>query len=191
MQLMQLLLLGPGRLEKWKQRGRCGHRRKAKRWNTMFQVLPRKKNAGIHEEAAEEEPSSPEVTCMGQVRDKSKQQKGRERLKRWGGQVFGFRKAVCNGLRILGLELDSFLPCSRSSPKEEEHGEQQPACWGTVLAKWFTMFQVGEEKQHGKLDLEARIQEKSGIDGPIRAIEEAICEEIRSKGTQLMRNGSR
>lgn len=161
--MMQRSILSPGRIEKCKESSGGGSRRKGGPSSPMFPVLLRRKNASSNEVAAEEEePSSPKVTCIGQVRVKSKQRKGAESLKRWGSHMYGIRKEVCHGLRSLGGESSCFSQCSRSSPEGKEHEKQQSACAGTVLAKWFMILQEGEEKQHEKLDPDTRKQEKTG-----------------------------
>lgn len=160
--MLQRSILSPGRIEKCKESGGGSSRRKGGQSSPMFPVLLRRKNASSNEVAAEEEePSSPKVTCIGQVRVKSKQRKGADSLKRWGGHMIDFRKEVCTGLRSLGLEFRCLFPCSRSSPKGEEDGKQQSACGSTMLAKWFMILQEGEEKQHGKLDPDARKEDKT------------------------------
>lgn len=157
--MMQRSILSPGRIEKSKE---CGSRRKGGHSSPMFPVLLRKKNASCRDLLAEEdeEPSSPKVTCIGQVRVKSKQRKGAESLKRWSNHMIDFRKEVCHGLRSLGVESSCFFPCNRSCSKgEEEHGRHHSTCGSTALAKWLMVLHEGDEKKHGKLDPDAEERE--------------------------------
>lgn len=162
--MMQRSILSPGRIEKSKENGFSGSRRKGGHSSPMFPVVLSRKNVSSGDLLAEEdeEPSSPKVTCIGQVRVKSKQRKGAESLKRWGSLMIDFRKEVCHGLRSLGVESSCFFACSRSCSKgEEEHGRQHSTCGSTGLAKWFMVLHEGDEKKHGKLDPDAEEREKS------------------------------
>ncbi|XP_026658544.1 uncharacterized protein LOC103702466 [Phoenix dactylifera] len=98
------------------------------------------------------EPSSPKVTCIGQVRVKSKKKKAkakaaaamaRSRSKRGSGKEASFRRteeclprknerwmhqlpaSICGALRSLGSELNCFFPCGSSPCSSSRTGEEK------------------------------------------------------------------
>ncbi|XP_010904896.1 uncharacterized protein [Elaeis guineensis] len=98
------------------------------------------------------EPSSPKVTCIGQVRVKSKKKKAkakaaamaRSRSKRGSGKEASFRRteeecwprknqrwvyqlpvSICEGLRAFGTEFNCFLPCGSSPCSSSRTGEEK------------------------------------------------------------------
>ncbi|KAG1330475.1 enolase-phosphatase E1-like [Cocos nucifera] len=98
------------------------------------------------------EPSSPKVTCIGQVRVKSKKKKAkakaaamaRSRSKRGSGKEASFRRteeecwprknqrwvyqlpvSICEGLRAFGTEFNCFLPCGSSPCSSSGTGEEK------------------------------------------------------------------
>ncbi|XP_061358215.1 uncharacterized protein LOC133302458 [Gastrolobium bilobum] len=125
------------------------------------------------------EPSSPKVTCIGQVRVKTKKQgkKMRARSKRRGGGEASFRKTteqnfqhrnqrwvhlpltICEALR----EFSCFFPCRSScmsSEREKEKsargggvgsggGDGREGSCGAAFAKWVVAMQEGEGKGRG------------------------------------------
>ncbi|GLJ26388.1 hypothetical protein SUGI_0508670 [Cryptomeria japonica] len=192
-------VLSPGRTEKLREPS-CSSSRRLRsngskgQSSPMFPNLPynltgRKKNGGFETQ----EPSSPKVTCIGQVRVKSKQNKrlnGRQNVlkspdredcmphkshQKWV-HMFGFRKEVsfniCEALRSFGAEFNCFVPCggSASSTSPSSKGNKETSC-GAVFAKWFMVLQDGDEK---KAAAEAESQQRM-------AGEEfaSICREIQ------------
>ncbi|KAH9315662.1 hypothetical protein KI387_024289 [Taxus chinensis] len=154
----------PGRLEKYKEcsgSANFGSRRKGQS-SPMFPLLLRRRNAGSSSETtAEEEPTSPKVTCIGQVRVKSKHAgKGTENLRT-------FRKDVCDAIRSVGAEFSCIFPCNGGTPtsphNEEEDVKHSSACGSALLAKFVMVLQDGDGKHHGRLDPDGRKQEK-GLD---------------------------
>ncbi|XP_008782061.2 uncharacterized protein LOC103701679 [Phoenix dactylifera] len=98
------------------------------------------------------EPSSPKVTCIGQVRVKSKKKKAqakaaamaRSRSKRGSGKearfgrtdedcwprknqrwVYQLPGSICEGLRAFGTEFNCFLPCGSSPCSSSRTGEEK------------------------------------------------------------------
>ncbi|RVX03947.1 hypothetical protein CK203_021585 [Vitis vinifera] len=118
------------------------------------------------------EPSSPKVTCIGQVRVKTKKQgkKMRSRSKRRGEtqqECLPHRNqrwvhlplTICEALRAFGAEFNCFLPCRSSCTsgerEKEEKGTGESGCGGgggastsscgAVFARWLVALQEGEK----------------------------------------------
>eukprot|EP01018_Ginkgo_biloba_P029370 Gb_08135 [translate_table: standard] len=160
MKMVPKSILSPARIEKGKDSS--GSSRRKGQSSPMFPVLLRRRNSNYETTG---EPSSPKVTCIGQVRVKSKQRKrwnsGEENYKKWS-HIFDFRKELYEALRSFGAELNCFLPRNGVPPtsptSKESNCKQSSACGGAAFLKWLMMLQDGEEKHHGKLDPDEKIQ---------------------------------
>ncbi|PSS15982.1 Tropomyosin like [Actinidia chinensis var. chinensis] len=102
------------------------------------------------------EPSSPKVTCIGQVRVKTKKQGKKIRtLSKRRGEV-SFRRAdpnrnqrwvhlqltICEAVRAFGSEISCLFPCFSRENEERERGEERgkaagKSSCGAVFARWF------------------------------------------------------
>lgn len=129
----------------------------------------RKKGCGAYEAA---EPSSPKVTCIGQVRVKAKK-KVKSKARKVRSQRGGRREAerdccpgrnqswvhqvplsICETLRGIGSEFSCFLPCGGGSRTGEVKGGDErrigrsasSSSCGAVLARWVVAVQESEEE---------------------------------------------
>lgn len=126
----------------------------------------RKKGAAF--ESAE--PSSPKVTCIGQVRVKSKKKKAKNYVARSrSGREASFRRSesaaaasrsrktvsICDALRSFGSELNCFVPCgwSCSARGEEEtakrSAKRRSSSCGAVFARWLMAIEEGDGEGKG------------------------------------------
>uniref|UniRef100_F6H1Z7 Uncharacterized protein n=1 Tax=Vitis vinifera TaxID=29760 RepID=F6H1Z7_VITVI len=155
MKISSKSILSPGRTDKLREpqislssslsrRLRSNGSMKGGQSSPMFPAAGKKRGCAFENP----EPSSPKVTCIGQVRVKTKKQgkKMRSRSKRRG--EVSFRKldhtaeggrwvhlplTICEALRAFGAEFNCFLPCASTS-----------SC-GAVFARWLVALQEGEK----------------------------------------------
>lgn len=177
-------VLSPGRSEKFRESSSRRLRSNGSKGQSspMFPILPynltgRKKNGSFETQ----EPSSPKVTCIGQVRVKSKQKKRFHKPKsseredcmphrshqKWV-HLFGFGKEVsfniCEALRSFGAEFNCFVPCgsTASTTSPAPKGSKDSTTCGAVFAKWFMVLQEGDEKKVQARDEAATGQRMTG-----------------------------
>lgn len=126
----------------------------------MFPTGAKKRGSGFENP----EPSSPKVTCIGQVRVKTKKQTRKMRnmsARRSNGGDVSFRKAeqtqngrwvhlpvtICEALRAFGSEFNCFLPCrSPCLSTEQKIKEEKKSSCGAVFARWLVALHEGEGK---------------------------------------------
>ncbi|XP_020575253.1 uncharacterized protein LOC110021191 [Phalaenopsis equestris] len=117
---------------------------------------------GCSFEAAE--PSSPKVTCIGQVRVKAKKKVKSTKMARSRSQrareccpgrnqswVHQLPLSICEALRGIGSEFSCFVPCGGRAAKEKGVAETRmvksasSSSCGAVMAKWLLAVQENEE----------------------------------------------
>ncbi|KAM0040233.1 hypothetical protein Hdeb2414_s0012g00391421 [Helianthus debilis subsp. tardiflorus] len=143
----------------------------------MFPVTGKKRGCGFDNP----EPSSPKVTCIGQVRVKTKKKHGknvrRRKLEHSRSQRQHFKclhnsnsnnnnnnnqrwvhipLTICETLRTFGSEVSCLFPCGSSTEKMEE--ERQHGSCSAVVERWLVTLQdeeeVGNTRRHVFDDLE-------------------------------------
>ncbi|KAF9608709.1 hypothetical protein IFM89_010841 [Coptis chinensis] len=188
MKLSGKSILSPGRSDKYREPtlSYSSSRRRLVRSNgsikgghssPMFQIGSRKRGYGFENA----EPSSPKVTCIGQVRVKTKKQgkkmmnmrSNRRKMERTTpqGGILQEKKeeeclphrnqkwvhlplTICEALRGFGSEFNCFLPCGgRNTCSSRDRGEKRRtmSSCGAVFAKWLMAMQEGEEEKRREI----------------------------------------
>ncbi|KAI0488953.1 hypothetical protein KFK09_028792 [Dendrobium nobile] len=131
------------------------------------------------------EPSSPKVTCIGQVRVKAKKKvkstaMARSRSKRGRDCCPGRNQSwvhqlplsICEALRGIGSDFNCFVPCGARTGKEKGIGETRmvrsasSSSCGAVVAKWLLAVQENEEEVKGgeKVEVGLLVREEEKVE---------------------------
>ncbi|PSS05839.1 hypothetical protein CEY00_Acc19108 [Actinidia chinensis var. chinensis] len=166
----------------------------------MFPAAAGKKRGANFENP---EPSSPKVTCIGQVRVKTKKQGKKIRTLSKRRVEVSFRRAdpnrnqrwvhlqltICEAVRAFGSEISCLFPCFSREKEERERGEEREkaagkSSCGAVFARWFmTTLQEGEaEGERERTEarerrFERRLGEQIGIGDENFEANGGVCEE--------------
>ncbi|KAF5197853.1 Serine/Threonine-kinase pakA-like protein [Thalictrum thalictroides] len=172
------------------------------------QSSPMFKKRGVSIGFENAEPTSPKVTCIGQVRVKTKKQgkkmmnlrkregtqggileekKGEECLTHRSQKWVHLPLTICEALRGFGAEFNCFQPCGGRSCSSRSRGEKRrtmSSC-GAVFAKWLMALQEGEEEKRREIRVivgeEEKREEVEGFEGIEIEIDEEKKRRVEEK----------
>ncbi|KAL5715858.1 hypothetical protein ACHQM5_017622 [Ranunculus cassubicifolius] len=190
-------ILSPGRIDKYNKEPTLSFSSSMnRRLGSMKagQSSPMFKKKGGNNGFENAEPSSPKVTCIGQVRVKTKKQGKKmmslgKRENSSNAQVQEMKVsteeclphrnhqkwpiAICEALRGFGSEFTCFLPCGRSCSSRNGRGEKRrtmSSC-GAVFAKWLMALQEGEEQEEKNREIRVIVGEDESKGDSFKEIE--------------------